>query len=86
MIQFFLNESLSEVRQARGDTKGGHFQNVCEGVALMWWVQSATLVEIGLRDLPKSWGIAPPPAPYGSDSPEVTETAESLTRSKIYFL
>ena len=28
MTQFFLNESLSEVRQAGGDKKGGEFQNV----------------------------------------------------------
>ena len=31
MIQFFLNESLSEVRQAGGDKKGGKFQNVGGG-------------------------------------------------------
>ena len=31
MIQFFLNESLSEVRQAGGDRKGGKFQNPGEG-------------------------------------------------------
>ena len=67
--------------------KADSFKMCARGVAIMWWTQSATLVEIGLRDLPKSWGIEPPsPAPYGSDSPEVTETAESLTRSKIYFL
>ena len=28
MTQFFLNESLSEVRQAGDDKKGGEFQNV----------------------------------------------------------
>ena len=28
MTQFFLNESLTEVRQAGGDEKGGEFQNV----------------------------------------------------------
>ena len=53
---------------------------------LLCWAQSAPLVEIGFRDLPKFGEIAPLPALNGSDSPEVTETAESLTRSKIDFL
>ena len=58
------------------------------GAVLMWWAQSAPLVETGLTDLPKSGVIAPPPppAPHDSNSPEVTEKAESLTRSKIDFL
>ena len=61
------------------------------GTVIMWWTKSAPPPgEIGLRDLPKSWGIAPPnPLPtclQGSGSPEVTEKTESLTRSKIDFL
>ena len=55
MTQFFLNESLSEVRQAGGDKKGGEFQNVGDKICPPG--------EIGLRDLPKSGGIAPPQPP-----------------------
>ena len=88
MIQFFLNESLSEVRQAGGDRKGGKFQNP-EGGSSIDVV--GTICPPGWDRVNRSakvWGYCPPPppAPHNSNSPEVTEKAESLTRSKIDFL
>ena len=89
MTQFFLNESLSEVRQAGGDKKGGEFQNVGDSNYVVdkicpapWWDRVKRSAKI-LGDCP------PNPLPtclQGSGSPEVTEKTESLTRSKIDFL
>ena len=58
MTQFFLNGSLSEVRQAGGDKKGGEFQNVGDKICPPpWWDR--------VKRFAKIWGDCPPPqTPY----------------------
>ena len=81
MTQFFLNESLSEVRQAGGDKKGGEFQNVGDSNYVVdkicpppWWDR--------VKRSAKILGDCPPPTPYPPAS-KVPAALRWLKRLKV---